>query len=171
MAEFDNATKAEVLAAVMRFYKTQFGLPDNAIFPTVEPLNPPAIPPGGDLFFSVSLGDGSFPFEEQDDEQVREDTDFIVTGYTRMQLDRANRDESFLLDPKRGALAMQAKLLLIVGQELTREGGAGLLASRVYAKRSHRPNYDAQKGIGWTGITFGVEFDWKIEGAEDRGDD
>lgn len=169
--EFRDATKAEVFDALLRFYRQRLGLPEDAVFPTTQPLAAPVIRPGGDFWVGIAPGDGQVPFEEQDDEVLRENTAATVMAYIPMQLDPQGRDATFLFDPQRGAFALQAKLLLIVGQELTDENGVGVIASRVFATGTIKPDYDAVERIGWVGIRIGLEFDWKIEGAEDFGDD
>lgn len=163
---------SEILEAVMAFYAEQLRLPEGAIFPTVEPMRPPVAPPGGDFWIHVGLGDGQFPLEEQDDEQLRETLDLTVVAFTRVQLDGANRDRQFLLNPKFGASALKRKLLLLVGEQLTIDDEP-ILASRVYARRSLRASYDEREAVGWAGIEFGLEFDWDLAGAgaEDLGDD
>lgn len=169
---FTDTDQAEILKAVLRFYRGRLSLPDRNVYPCVEPFNPPVAPPGGDFWIAIAWDDGDYPFDEQDDEQLREDAGLKVIGFTRMQGDSAGREENFLLDPKRGASAIKRQLLLLVGEELTTaDGSTGLLASRVTARRSISPNYDASKGVGWVGVVFGIDFDWKLPGADDGQDD
>lgn len=168
---FVDATQAEVVEAVLRFYRQRLNLPEQLVYPTIEPLNPPQLPSGGDFWISVAPGGGTFPFEEQDDEQLREELELVVTAYSRMSLDRTSREQAFLFDPRRGAFWLKSRLLLIVGQELTDAEGQGLIASRVVAHSATKPTYDPQQGIGWVGVVLGVEFDWALAGAEDLGDD
>jgi len=172
---FRDATQAEVFQAVLAFYRQRFNLPPECVYPSIEPLNPPLVPPGGDFWISVAIAEGEFPHEEQDDEQLFESSALTVMGFTRMQLDQANKETAFLFDPQRGALAIKAKLLLIVGHQLeiadgANPEGAGITASRVFARRSIKPSYDDQNGVGWVGIVVGVDFDWHVAGAEDLGD-
>lgn len=166
-----DATQDEVFESIMRFYRGRLKLPTESVYPTIEPLSAPAIPPSGNFWISVALGDGQFPEEEQDDEQLREEIAFTVTGYSRIALDRATRETEFLFAKERGANYIKSRLLLIVGHQLTDPEGTGIAASRVWARTSHRATYDATQSIGWVGITFGVDFDWHIAGAEDLGDD
>lgn len=168
---FRNTDKIDLLDSVMRFYRQRLNLPDNGVFPVGHALGPPAFPAGGPFYVGIAVGDGRFTLEEQDDEQLREDCTFIAMAYTRMQRDWGDRFDNFLRDRKQGALALQSKLLLIVGSDLTDEDGISLLASRPYAIDTVAPNYDKDKAVGWTGIRFGLEFDWDIVEAEDLGDD
>lgn len=169
--QFRNASKAEILAGILRFYRTQFSLPEESVFPTVQPLAAPAVQPGGDFWISVCVDDGTFPFEEQDDEQLLERCGFIVTAYIRMELDWVARDVQFLSEPHRGALKLQQQLLRIVGNPLKDTDGIGTIASRVFASGTIRPTYDSEQRVGWTGIRIAIEFDWHIAGADDLGDD
>lgn len=168
---FRDTTKAELLGAIQRFYRERLQLPEEAVFPTVQPMSAPTIRPGGEYWVGISPDDGMFPLEEQDDEQLRESCQWTIMAYTSMQTDWVGRDELFLLDPTRGALYLQSRLLLIVGAELKDELGVGLIASRVYAVGSVKPSYDSHEMVGWTGIRIVTEFDWSIVGAEDLGDD
>src|SRR5690348_10548078 len=138
--DFRNASKDEVFAALERFYRERLELPAAAVFPTVNTMSAPIAKPGGDFWVGIAPGDGRFPDEEQDDEVLREDCDAIVMAYTTIQLDRDGHARGFLFDTKRGAFALQAKLLLIVGQELVDEDGNGLIASRVYATGTIKPD-------------------------------
>lgn len=168
---FRNTNKIDLIKAVFRFYRERLSLAADSVFPVLNILTPPPFPAGGAFFVGIAVGDGRFVLEEEDDEQLREDCVFTAIAYTRMQADWGRRADKFLLDPARGALALQGKLLLIVGNELTDENGDGLIASRVYAQGTVAPNYDQGQQIGWTGIRFGVEFDWDLPEAADLGDD
>ncbi len=171
MPAFRNADKIEVLESVLLFYRQRLELPEDAVFPTVNILAPGEALPGGEFFITITVGDGQFPLEEQDDEQLRENCQFTAMAFLRKTADWGGRDTQFLLDRRRGALALQNRLLLIVGEELKDPPGDFLIASRVYAVGTIAPTYDDVKLLGWTGVRFGVEFDWSIEGAEDLGDD
>lgn len=166
-----DVDQTAVLKSVERFYKQRLRLPDRSIYFAVEPLNPPVAEPGGDFWIAMGLDDGDFPFDEQDDEQLREDFRLKVFGFSRIQLDQANRDHQFLFDKRRGALAIKRKLLLIVGEQLTLPDGTPISASRVEVRRSVKPTYDPSQNVGWAGVVLGIDFDWSLDEAEDFGDD
>jgi hypothetical protein len=168
---FRNTNKIDLVEAVMRFYQHRFSLPADSVFPVLNALTPPPFPAGGQFYVGIAVGDGRFVLEEEDDEQLREDCAFTAIGYTRMQADWGRRADKFLLNRTRGGLAIQGKMLLIVGTELTDLNGDGLIASRVYAQGTVAPNYDQAQQIGWSGIRFGIEFDWDLPEAADLGDD
>jgi hypothetical protein len=71
---------------------------------------------GGEFFIGVNLGDGSFPFDEEDDEQLREETAFTVMAYTRMQADWGAAPRQFLLGRKSRRPGPAKEAALIVGR-------------------------------------------------------
>jgi hypothetical protein len=127
--------------------------------------------PGGSYWLTVTIGDGSFPLEEQFPEQLREDTTFTVTGFTRVQLDEKGRDHKLLKDDQRGLLRIKRRMLSIVGQQLTLDDGTPIGADRVYAVRASKPEAvsNATTNLGTISVTFGLAYDWDL--PEAPGDD
>lgn len=166
--DIQDTDGVEILEAIERLYAKRLKLPKDNLFPTVQPLAKPAHEPGGAFWLSIAISDGQFPLEEQFPEQCREDLRFVVTGYTRMQLDEGGRDRKLLTDLTRGLFAIKRKILSIVGEELARKDKTPISADRVYAVSAAKPDHDASKGIGWISVTFGVSYDWNLTEAEDE---
>lgn len=168
-----DCDQSDILESVERFYARVLKLSKDSLFPSQQPMAPPAALPGGDYWLTVTVGDGTFPLEEQFPEQLVEDTDFIVTAFTRVQLDETGRDHKLLKHEQRGLLRIKRKILSIIGQQLALDDGTPIGADRVYAVRASKPEalVNPAKGInlGTVSVTFRLAFDWSI--PEAPGDD
>jgi hypothetical protein len=166
-----DCDQSDILEAVERFYTRVLKLPKDSLFPSQQPMAPPVGLPGGSYWLTVTIGDGSFPLEEQFPEQLREDTTFTVTGFTRVQLDEKGRDHKLLKDDQRGLLRIKRRMLSIVGQQLTLDDGTPIGADRVYAVRASKPEAvsNATTNLGTISVTFGLAYDWDL--PEAPGDD
>lgn len=166
-----DCDQTDILEAVERFFTRVLKLPKESLFPSQQPMAPPAALPGGAYWLTVTIGDGAFPLEEQFPEQLREDSTFIVTGFTRVQLDEKGRDHKLLKSDERGLLVIKRKILSIVGQQLQLANGTPIGADRVYAIRASKPEAVSNQtvNLGTVSVTFGVAFDWDL--PEAPGDD
>jgi hypothetical protein len=142
-------------------------LTERQCYAVARPQDVPAIPPGGDYWLTVSLGSGDFADEEQVAGNVTEDTEIIVSGYTRIKTDSTSHDGFLLMDDARGLLAIKKKILgALVGQDLADEDGDEFLRQWLHARRCEAPDLvvAGRDGVncGVIRITFGVSFDWKL---------
>ena len=102
--------------------------------------------------------------DQQHVEQCYEQTDLIVTWYSRIRTDQTKSDAQLLKDNRRGLLAIKRKILQsLVGQDLQRPNGDYFLRNLIYAKSSRPPSVvtHAKSGIamGRMSIVFGFDFD------------
>jgi hypothetical protein len=173
MADVDivDSSQADILDAVERFYSRVLKLPAASLFPSQQPMAPPAGLPGGNFWLTVTVGDGSFPLEEQFPEQLREEVEITVTGFSRVELDEKGRDHKLLKDAERGLLAIKRKILSIIGQQLKKPDGTPIGADRIYARRATRPEAvsNERDNLGTVSVSFALAFDWEL--PEAPGDD
>lgn len=158
-----NVTQEVVLTAVVDRLVAQLAINANRCYVSTQPLS--TIPPGGDYFVTVSLGDGQFDAEiqEQHAVQLQEQTEVIITVLTRMHLDRADRDIYLLTDDTRGLLTIKRLILkALVGHDLVEGAGDTFLRRLVAVKYAEKPQYDPEKMVGWLSIHFAVDFDWDL---------
>lgn len=166
MARID-VDQTTVLEALISRLKDRLQLSDSHCYETVNPLDPGPAPPGGDFFVTVSTGDGSFDEDMQiggGEDQLREECEVTVTGYSRIKLDRTGHDKKLLHDEIRGLLkAIKGKILkALVGQDLQDDDDNYFLRDHIRARRSSQPDHDREKGIGWISLTFVVSWDWDL---------
>ena len=159
--------QADVLASVVTQLQSALSLTDRQCYPVARAQEVPSIPPGGDYWLTVAGGSGQFIDEEQAAGNVTEDTEIIVSGYTRIKTDSTGHDACLLMDDARGLLAIKKKILgALVGQDLTDEGGDTFLRQWLHARRSDAPELviAGPDGVncGVVRVTFGTIFDWKL---------
>ncbi len=166
-----DCDQSDILKAVERFYTRALKIAKDSLFPSQQPMTPPAALPGGNFWLTVTIGDGTFPLEEQCPEQLREDMDFTVTGFTRIALDEKGRDHKLLKSEERGLLLIKRKILSIVGQQLALDDGTPIGADRVYAVRASKPEVvsNPATSLGTVSVTFRLAYDWDL--PEAPGDD
>tara|TARA_Y100000310_G_scaffold6676_1_gene7496 strand:- start:5938 stop:6441 length:504 start_codon:yes stop_codon:yes gene_type:complete len=162
-----NVQQTDVLERIVLRLRDQLSLNDRQCYETLEPLAPPVIPKGGEWFVSVSPGEGEFVPGEQVPANITEQWHVIVTAYTRIKLDPTDHDAKLLRDASRGLLTIKRSVLkAIVGHDLTTGSVDSpddtFLRNLLYASRSHKPNYDVEKQIGWIAIEVVVDFDWDL---------
>lgn len=159
-----------VLRAAIKLLQDKLGLDASHCFETTVPLQAFGNPQSGDFWVTVSPDGGSFAegqFQTGGGEfQCTEFGELTVMGFTRIRLDRTDRDTHLLHDLKRGLLGIKKKLLAaLVGQQLFDEQGNELLRSLIAAKRPIKPDYDKDQATGWIGIVFSTDFDWDLSNA------
>jgi len=126
------------------------------------------VPIAGDWWCTVAAGDGQFVEGNQEPGQCSEESEVIVTAYTRIMTDRTDHAENLLHDPQRGCLFMKRKLLsALVGKDLQTSTGDFFLRQWLWAARSSRPkagnHSETGELIGSIQLTFRIEFDWDLE--------
>jgi len=102
--------------------------------------------------------------------QLAEDSDVIVTWFTKILLDRQSRITNLLHDSERGILPWKGRILRSLlptpasagGNELLLPNGNRFLRDQIFVKSYHRANWDKEKMIGWASLIFGVNFDWDL---------
>jgi len=169
MARID-VDQTTVLEAIIARLQDQLQLSDSHCYETISPLEPGPAPPGGDFFVTVSIGDGVFDEGMQDAggaEQLNEECEVTVTGYSMCKLDRVGHDHKLMHDELRGLLkVVKLKILkALVGVDLQDEADDEdnyFLRDMIRVRRSTRPDHDPKKGIGWISITFVASWDWDL---------
>ena len=161
MARVD-ALEADVLISVAAKLRTDLSLGVRQAFVVLDPRNPPQFPKGGNYFITVAPGGGVFAEGDQVYPNVTEETEVLVTAYTRVLLDSTDHYDTLLTQATRGLLPIKRSILKsLVGADL-QIGGDSFTRDAVFAIRAERPDYDESKSIGWQTITFGVNFDWDL---------
>lgn len=160
-----DAEQSDVLDAVVTRLQTALVLGGRQCFPVARPQDVPTIPPGGDFFVTVAVGDGLFVDQEQAEGNLTEDTDVVVSAYTRIKTDSTGHDKQLLMEEARGLLRIKRRLLAALsGQDLTTDGGDTFLRQTCHARRAAAPDLVAvgREGIlcGVIRVVFGVPFDW-----------
>jgi hypothetical protein len=163
-----NVTGNQVLASVVALLRASLGFDESTCYEVANPDHVPSVPLTGDWWCTVAGGDGQFDPGNQDRSQCSEETEVIVTAYTRIMTDRTDHATDLLHDPDRGCLHMKHKLLsALVGKDLTTPTGDTFLRQFVWAARSspavtgeHEESKDL---IGRIQLTFRIEFDWELE--------
>lgn len=108
-----DTTPAAILQWVKEQLKTQLHLSDSQCFLTADSLSPPTAP-AADIFLTVSPGGGQFHLPEAAPGNLQERWTFRVRIFCRVLLDRADHDESRLLDAARGLLGWKQKVLAVL---------------------------------------------------------
>lgn len=164
MARIDGAQDLLIESLVARL-REALGLSDSQVYQTWEPLSP-QFPAGGDFSVSVAIGDGSFDldlWEGGGRHQTCEQATVIVTGYSRVKLDRPDHWQKILRDESRGLLVVKKKILdVCCGYDLLDSSGNSLLRNPLYPLHAYRPTYDKQASIGRVSIEFATDFDWEL---------
>jgi hypothetical protein len=167
MARVD-VDQTTVMAALIARLKDRLQLAESHCYETINPPHaPPVAPPGGDFFVTVLVGDGAFDEGMQDaggEEQLKEECEVTVTGYSRIRLDRVGHDTLLLHDDLRGLLkAIKFKILkALVGVDLQNEDDEYFLRDMIRVRRASQADHDKDKGIGWISIVFVVSWDWDL---------
>lgn len=167
MARVDTE-QAAALASILAKLRTFLSLDERSCWPTLQPPDRVAetdVYPGGDFFVTVAIGPGQFDESLQvggGRHQVTEDTQIMVTGYTRIKLDSRDRDERILLDPSRGLYAIKRRLMDALADEDLEVEADKFLRELLPITGASEPQYDAANGIGWISIYVGLSFDWNL---------
>lgn len=159
----NDVTQDVVLQRIVARLRSQLELNSQQCYETLNPDEPPTIPKGGNFFVTIGLGDSRFAEGEQVSTNVTEESDVVVVGWTRIQLDPTDHGRNVLYDAKRGLIPLKLKLLkALVGHDLTDASGDTMLRTLLYCNRVGTPTYDKGKKIGFIALTFGVDFDWDL---------
>ncbi len=154
-----DATQTDVLTVIVAKLRSDLSLNERNCFVTLEPMNPPIIPKGGDFVVSVAPGEGAFVEGEQYEGNVTEEWTIIVTAYARTRLDSTDHDQKLLQDATRGLLLIKGQILAsLVGADPA-IGGDEFARDLIFAQRAERPIV-TQQGVALMSINFGVHFDW-----------
>ena len=117
MARVD-ITEAEVMEIVIDHLRTTLELNERECYETVSPLTPP-LTPLSEWWLSVSPGEGNYDEAMQSGggrNQVTEEWQLLVTGYTRIRLDSTDRDMQLLREANRGLLQIKRRILDTMAQ-------------------------------------------------------
>lgn len=157
-----QVTPEQVAASLLLALRTALGLGERQAWATSDPMVPiSAIPPGGDQWVTLSMGDMRFGFDEADQHVLLCETEATVTGYVRFGLDDLGHDEGFLMDPDRGAWKLLRKIIKAVhGIELLDENDDPWCANIPQCVYASKPDYNQEYLIGWVQARFAVSYDW-----------
>ena len=106
-----TSRKIRVLASVVTLLCETLDFDESTCYEVADADAIPEVPIAGDWWCTVAGGDGQFDPGNQDPSQCSEETEVIVTAYTRIATDRTDHDENLLHDPDRGCLEMKRQLL------------------------------------------------------------
>ena len=162
-----NVTGNQVLASIVALLRYSLGFDESTCYEVGNPDDVPVVPISGDWWCTVAAGDGQFDPGNQDASQCSEETEVVVTGYTRIMTDRTDHVENLLHDPDRGVLEVKRLLLrTLVGKDPLTPTGDTFLRCLIWAVRSSPPQVGHPEGsedlIGRIQVTFRLEFDWDL---------
>lgn len=159
-----NIKQADVQTSLTAALVSGLAIDATRMLEVVDPLRPPDLLPTGDYFVSVSIGEGNFPIDEQGAAQLNENTQVLVTAYTKLRLDNPGSEHELLHHATRGVLFLKKRMLAILaGVDLTTNAGADtFLRDRLLIRHASAPNFDPAPGVGWITITCEVNFDWDL---------
>jgi len=166
-----KATQDVILAAVVERLHTQIDeLTEDTCILTEDPY--PSHSPPGDVFVTVSIGDGNFDegmFAAGGVEQVFERSAIVVTVFSRVSTDRKDEATGVLLDPERGMLSVWKRKVL---QAILKDnwdpvdGNTGLeLTRNMFAPLSAgAPQRVEDDGISYSmmSLVFSMDYDWNL---------
>jgi len=163
----EDTTADAVFDVIVAQLRTELDLDESTCFETLSPLSAPFNPLGGDYFVTVSPGEGQFVHGEQVEDNVSEESNVRVTGYTRIQADDLEKDYSRLHDESRGLLKIKHDILkALCGQDLPLKEDIRFLRQPLFCTHCTAPDRgiisDTHLAIAWITLTFGVDFDWDI---------
>lgn len=166
MARID-VTGNVALASVVTHLRAVLGFAPEQCYEVANPDAIPSIPITGDWWCTVAAGDGQFIEGDQDESQCSEQTEVIVTGYTRILTDQTDHAEDLLHDSARGCMEMKRQILrALVGKDLVTDTGDTFLRQYVWANRCSPATVGSLEGndalIGRIQLTFRLEFDWDL---------
>lgn len=156
--------ESDILVAVLKKLRSDFGLKESTCFESVSPLAP-ELPTSGDFFLTVYLGDGSFDpelFEGGGEDQLTEEVYIAVTIWNRIHTDKANSSAALLRNVRRGLLPLKRKLLKSLAGFDPQVNGESVLRELVRPVTSKQPDYDKEKGLGYQVISFAFKWDWDL---------
>lgn len=171
-----DITQSDAIDAVLGVLRARLGLSETNCFEVESADEPPPLPPGGNFFLTVAADEGQFVPDEQvpgdpttgTPGNITEEGAFIVSGFTRIQLDATGHARKLLHDEKRGLLFIKGKILsALVGIDLQTDEGQTFLRQTLYAIRATRPSAwkhpDSGISLGMIQLTFGLDMDWSLE--------
>lgn len=164
-----DVTQSAALLAIVDYLGSALGLNERQCYPVAREEDLPSLPPGGDFFLTVALGDSRFVEGEQTPGNISEESSVTISIYTRIRLDSTGHDRYMLLDDARGLLAIRNRVLaVLVGQDLTDSLGRPFLRQLLFAQSASRPELleAPNKGglLGVQRLTFGMHFDVDLIG-------
>ena len=162
-----NVTGNTVLASVVSWLRSALNFQPEQCYEVANPDEIPSVPIAGHWWCTVAGGDGQFVEGNQDASQCSEQTEVIVTAYTRIQTDMTDHAENLLHDPARGCFEMKRRLLkALCGVQLVTPSGDLFLRQSVWASRSSPPrngkHSETGEFIGMIQLAFRIEFDWDL---------
>ena len=163
-----NVTGNTVLASVVNLLRAALNLDESQCFEVTNADDVPEIPLAGDLWVTVAQGDGQFEPGNQDVSQLTEETEVILTAYTRIVTDRTDHAHDLITDPQRGLLEAKRLLLktMLTGNILTDENGNTFLREYAWITRSSPPQVGRTEEdaplIGRIQVVCRLSFDWDL---------
>ena len=119
-----NVTGNTVLASVVSWLRSALNFQPEQCYEVANPDEIPSVPIAGHWWCTVAGGDGQFVEGNQDASQCSEQTEVIVTAYTRIQTDMTDH----LADAQKAALLARIPLGRL-GQALEVAKAVAFLAS------------------------------------------
>ena len=161
-----DVTQSVAMESIVAILQTALNLNDSQCFEVEAEDVEPDIPVGGKFWLTVAGDEGRFPQEEQAAGNITESGGFIVTIWTRIQLDRTGHAKILLHDTQRGILEIKRQVLAaLVGQDPVTDQGFTFVRQQIFAIRATKPSTWKDKGglgIAKMQIAFGLEFDWGL---------
>jgi hypothetical protein len=133
-----QVTPEQVVQSLLDKLRTDLMLGERQAWATVDPMVPiSAIPPGGDEWVTLAMGD------------------------MRFALDDLGHDEHFLLDADRGAWRLLRKIIKAIhGVELLDENYDPWCMNLPQCTFASKPDYNQEYLIGWVQARFAIAYDW-----------
>ncbi len=153
-----------VQTALVERLQTVLQLNDRNCYPVARAQDLPLLPVGGDYFLTVAFSDSQFPAGEQVPGNITEETEAVISIYTRIRTDSTSHDRNLLIDDKRGLYSIRNKVMAaVVGQDLLDEFGNSFLRQFLAVKNSTGGDIldSGQKGVllGVMRVTVAVSYD------------
>jgi len=160
-----DITQSDVVKSLVTRLRDQLSLNERQCYRTIHPLTKARTPPG-DWWVTVSAGEGYFDaplFEGGGRNQLSEDLQVTVTGYSRVRLDSTGHDEQLLDELERGLFHIKRRLLdAVAGIDLLDADGNPFLREFLVPRSATRPEYDEAEYTGWISIVFSMQYDWEL---------
>jgi len=162
-----DVTADTVFDIIVAHLRNTLGLDKKTCYETISPLSAPFNPKSGEYFVTVSPGEGNFLPEEQVEDNISEESNVRVAGYTRILTDSLEHDYQRLHDDARGLHTIKHNILkALCGQDLPVTDDDRFLRQPIFCTHCSAPERGKIQGesyeIARIILTFGVDFDWDI---------
>jgi hypothetical protein len=176
-----DITQSVALETIVALLQARLGLTEATCFEVESADDIPPLPPGGDYWLTIAADEGTFPPEEQTPGNpltgtpgnLTEQGGFIVSGFTRIQLDQTGHAKKLHHDTRRGLLTIKHRILsALIGIDPVTSENLAFVRQTLYVTRASRPSVwkhpDSGLTIGMIQLFFGLDWDWSLTTAPEE---